>query len=105
NELIDCAFGATYRSAAAPLLIMCFGQLANTSCGSVGVVRNMTGHEKDTLKGIIIAIVVSIVLMLALVPSYGAVGAATAYTASLIIWNLTLVFLTRKRTGISTFVI
>jgi len=58
--------------------------------GSVGALLNMTGHERDTLRGVAIAAVANVVLGLALIPLFGLEGAALATAATLIIWNLLL---------------
>lgn len=104
RDIVTFIFGDSYAGAAIPLVIICFGQLVNCLCGSVSLVLNMTGYERDSVKGVVIAVFVSVISMIILVPKFAAVGGAIAYTASLIIWNISLVIITKKRTGIKTFI-
>ncbi|MCH8532912.1 MAG: flippase [Saccharospirillum sp.] len=103
KELISWVFGEAYIEAAPALAILCIGQLVNTSVGSVALVLNMTGHEKQTIKGIVIALFLNIALSLILIPNYGLIGGAIASMTSLTVWNLILVWLTYKHTGLKTF--
>jgi O-antigen/teichoic acid export membrane protein len=68
----------------------------------VGLLLNMSGHEKDTVVGSGIAVVVNLVLNLALIPAWGMTGAAAATTLSLVTWNLILIGRVRHRLGISS---
>jgi O-antigen/teichoic acid export membrane protein len=74
--------------------------MINAGMGSVGLILNMTGNEKDTLKGHIIAALVNIILNLVLIPYFGINGAAWATAVSMICWNLILGLLVFKRLGI-----
>jgi O-antigen/teichoic acid export membrane protein len=103
--ILSWVFGAEYAAAAPALAIMCFGQLLNSACGSVGLVLNLTGHEQEALKGVVVAVCLSAVLSLVLVPFMGITGAAIAYTTSFAVWNFLLVILTRRKTGLHTFVL
>lgn len=105
KTLLGMIFGATYKSAYLPLLILTFGQLINSSFGSVGFLLNMTGHERDTLRGIGVAAVSNVIFNAVLIPRYGMNGAAIATALSLVIWNLVLWHAVRRRLGIETFVI
>ena len=69
--IIRTVFGPEYESAYIPLVILCVGQLVNASMGSVGSLLNMTGHERDTTKSILIAAIVNVTLNLSLVPVWG----------------------------------
>jgi O-antigen/teichoic acid export membrane protein len=93
-------FGAEYESAYVPLVILCVGQLVNASMGSVGALLNMTGHERDTTKSILVAAVVNVALNLSLVPHWGIIGAAVATASTLTVWNLIMWHKVRARIGI-----
>ena len=84
------------------LCIVAIGQLTNAAFGSVAALLNMTGHEKDTMRGMFIAFVVNVVLNLVLVPEYGMVGAATATAISIFILNAVLRYYVKKRLGIES---
>jgi len=93
-------FGPAFADAYVPLVIICVGQLFNSSIGSVGSLLNMTGHEKDTTRSIVIGATVNVVLNLALTPVWGTIGAAIATTVTLIVWNVIMWRKVRSRIGI-----
>lgn len=97
SKLFSPAFAAAY----VPLVIICIGQLVNSSIGSVGSLLNMTGHERDTMKSIMVGASINVVLNLVLTPRYGPIGAAVSTTVTLIIWNLTMWHKVHTRIGIS----
>lgn len=102
KEILGFLFGAEFTIGADSLVILALGQLANAGFGSVGALLNMTGHEKDTMWGMIAAILVNVVLNLALIPHFGMVGAATATAISFVIWNAILWYYVRHRLGIES---
>ena len=83
-----------------PLVILAIGQLVSVSAGSVSSLLNMTGHERDTMQGLMIAASLNLVLNLLLTPRWGATGAAVATAVTLIVWNLILLRKVYLRTGI-----
>ena len=85
---IDLLFGKEYLEAYPILLILCFGQLVNVLMGSVGVVSNMTGNEKGTLKSLLITFILNLILLATFVPIYGGIGGAIAVSVSLIFLNV-----------------
>jgi O-antigen/teichoic acid export membrane protein len=98
--IINTVFGHEYGSAYVPLVILCVGQLVNASMGSVGALLNMTGHERDTTRSILIAAIVNVALNLSLVPYWGIIGAAVATACTLIVWNVIMWHKVRTRIGI-----
>ena len=62
----------------------------------------MTGHERDTVKGMSIAMLANVVMNFILIPQYGMVGAATATAISYAIWNVILWQFVWKRHSIET---
>jgi O-antigen/teichoic acid export membrane protein len=105
KEVIGLVFGPQYMGASTALAILCVGQLVNTSVGSVVLVLNMTGHDKQTLIGIAVALILNVSLAIFLVPVWAVDGAAVAFSASMAAWNLILLRSTKKYTGINTFFI
>lgn len=98
--IIQFLYGDEYiNSAVLPLAILTAGQLFNVACGSVGLFLTMSGYEKDTLLGQIVALMANVVLVIILIPKLGAVGAASAVAISQVIWNLVLAVLFKKRLG------
>lgn len=98
--LLPFVFGQEYEPAYLPLVILCIGQLVNAGMGSVGLILDMTGLERLTAKGVAIAAIASIVLNFALIPFFGAAGAAIATSVSLVIWNVLLFVWLYRKTGI-----
>jgi O-antigen/teichoic acid export membrane protein len=62
----------------------------------------MTGHEKETTKSVFIGAAVNLVLNLILTPLWGPIGAATATTVTLIVWNLIMWHKVRVLVGIES---
>lgn len=101
--LLAAVFGAEYVGAYTPLVILLVGQFVNAVTGSVGYLLNMTGHERDTAKGVAIAALLNVLLNIILIPRWGMNGAAIATAVSLITWNLLLWRAVRIRLGINSF--
>ncbi|XKF14810.1 flippase [Halomonas sp. BLK-85] len=102
GPLMEWVFGYQYKSGALALSILVIGQLANAAFGSVGALLNMTGHERDTVRGLSIAISVNILLNFILIPLWGMEGAAIATSTSFIIWNFILRKAVLKRLSIES---
>lgn len=90
GPLLELIFGDQYKLGALALSILVIGHLANAAFGSVGALLNMTGHERETVRGLGIAIFVNILLNFILVPLWGMDGAAIATSTSFLIWNFIL---------------
>ena len=90
RPILELLFGPEFVAGASALSILCVGELVNAATGSVGLLLNMTGHEKDSLRANAIAAVVNIVLCLSLIPQWGIEGAAVAFASSRVTANLLL---------------
>jgi O-antigen/teichoic acid export membrane protein len=93
-------YGPAYEAAYLPLVILCIGQLVNAAMGAVGSLLNMTGHERDTVKSVLIAAIVNVILNVTLIPAWGITGAAIATTCTLTVWNVIMWHKVRIRIGI-----
>ena len=100
--LLSLLFGEAYATGSMVLRVLAVGQLINASFGSVGALLNMTGNEKDTLKGMIVAVVLNLILNFLLVPLYGPEGAAWATVISCFAWNVILRSSVAHRLGIES---
>lgn len=100
--ILDIIYGVEYVAAALALKVLVLGQLINAVIGSVGALLNMTGHEKDSMKGLLVAIAVNVLLDLILIPLYGIEGAAVASATSLAAWNIILKYYVMKRLQIES---
>lgn len=100
--VLGAVFGEAFMAGTLPLIILTIGQLANATFGSVGALLNMTGHEKDAMRGMFYSLGVNLVLGFILIPLYGMIGAATATAISLILWNGILRYYVKKRLNIES---
>lgn len=99
--LLKLIFGGDYATLSyTPLIILVVAQVFNVFFGSVGYILSMTGYAKDSYKGQLVALIISVVLSVLLVPRYGAVGAAYAVAVSICVWNISLGYLVYKRVNI-----
>lgn len=102
KPLLKLVFGAEFAAAYTPLVILALGQLVNSAAGSVGFLLNMTGHERDTARGMAVAAGGNVVLNLILIPPLGVNGAALATASTLALWNLLLWRAVQHRLGINS---
>ncbi len=91
-------FGREFVRGENVLIILGCAQLVNLVVGSVGLILNMTGHERSAFRAMLMAVVLNAGLNLVLIPSYGIEGAAIATAVGWIFWNITMWAQVRKRT-------
>ena len=96
-------FGDEFDESASILLVLLGGQLVNVTSGGVGAVLNMTGHHRTELVNTWAGLAVLTVLALALIPLYGATGAAVGAAASVSLINLARVGQVWRRFGLVPF--
>lgn len=102
GNILEFVYGEEYVAGAVALKVLVFGQLVNAIFGSVGALLNMAGYEKDSMKGMSIAIGLNIILAFILIPSFGIEGAAVASAISMATWNIILRYFVNKRLGIES---
>lgn len=93
-------FGPEFIDGETILTVLTIGQLLNILLGSVGLLLIMTGHSGDAVRGIGISAILNVSLSFSLIPVMGNMGAAVAFTSSLIVGNLFLSFRVWKRLGL-----
>ncbi|MFK8183932.1 MAG: flippase [Phormidesmis sp.] len=81
-------FGADYSRGRVTLMLLCAGQLINAATGSVGILLNMTGHERAMVISVGASVLLNIGLNFSLIPTWGINGAAIATVISLTFINL-----------------
>ncbi len=101
-EFVMNAFGQDFAAGASTLQILSVGQFVNVATGSVGILLVMSGHERDYRNVQIVAACVVLALNAMLIPTYGAVGAAIAAAAALIVQNVLFGYFVWVRLGILT---
>ncbi len=100
RPVLGLVFGSEFERGALCLVILCGAQVVNAGAGSVALILNMTGHERDAALGMVGGTLVNLTLNAALIPRWDVEGAAIATGLSLVIWNAVLVFTVRRRTGL-----
>ena len=96
-------FGEEFKAGSWILIILGSGQLLNCLCGSVGIILQMTGHQRVYQKILLIGLSVNLILNFALVTTFGIKGVAFATFGSLIFWNILGVFYVKKFVGINSY--
>lgn len=99
--ILRIIFGAEYKPAYIPLCILAVGQLFSACMGLSGAILTMTGYEKQTFRGFIIALACNIVLNIVLIPHWGMTGAAIAVSTSLAILNIIVWRSVRRHLGLN----
>jgi len=102
DSVLIHVFGKEYISGRIPLAILAVGQLINAAMGSVGPLLMMTGHERDTARGVVISAIVNVILNLILIPPFGITGAAVSAAITLTVWNLLMWRDVHRRLGIES---
>ena len=92
-------FGDEFVAAASLLVIMALAQLVNALTGPVRSMLIMTGHESDHRLSSGVGGVAVLALCVALIPPYGAAGAAWAAGAGLVVNNVVAALLVYWRLG------
>jgi O-antigen/teichoic acid export membrane protein len=101
EDILRLVFGDEYAETAfQPLVILAAGQLFSVFVGSVGILLSMSDHEMDTLWSQGVALVVNVVACAALIPAYGATGAALGSAFGLVSWNVLMAINVKRRLGI-----
>ncbi|MBL4828278.1 MAG: oligosaccharide flippase family protein [Aliivibrio sp.] len=97
-ETILSLFGSEFVKGKWVLILMAFGQLCNAATGSVGVLLNMSGHEKINAKVMVTVAPITALLLFAFTALWGIDGAAFASVGGMIMWNALLWQAARKHT-------
>lgn len=103
--LLGLVFGDQFAPAAAALRILAAGQIANAFFGPNAALLNMTHHERRVTRAMGIALVLNILGVIALTLLWGMTGAALAFVAALICWNVVAWVDSRRLLGIETSIL
>lgn len=104
HEFLLGIFGEEFLIASTALIILCSVYLVNSGAGSVGIIMQMTGYQKQYRNIAIIALIINLSFNFYLIPLYGINGAAAATGISICFWNISgAVFLKRKENLITYF--
>ena len=86
------------------LVVLVVGQLLMAAMAPAGILLNMTGYQNDTVKFLLLAVVVNLIACGILVPAYGAVGAALATAGSTGLASASMAFVVYRRLNILALV-
>lgn len=86
-------------------VVLALGQLVNAATGPCGTVLNMSGRVAVNMADNLAALVLNMLLNLWLIPAYGIVGAALAWSVSLIVVNVARVLQVRALVGALPFTV
>lgn len=92
-------FGKAFTSGATVLALIAIGQLISVSSGAVGWLMNMTGQQSVTAVVDVVNAAITMVGYLTLIPWLGIQGAAIANAGAVVIRNVSLNVLARRRLG------
>ena len=95
-------WGISFEDAYSCLILLAVGQFVNIGTGATGIILVMTGNEMSISYITIGSVLMNIALNLLLIPKYGALGAACATAANLIVENIVKFLWVKLRLGIST---
>nr|WP_315141264.1 MATE family efflux transporter [uncultured Flavobacterium sp.] len=102
-EFILHFFGSNYIVAKEALVVLVLGQGFCAFFGSAPVYLNMTGRQRIFQRIVLGALVLNFLLNYWLIPSYGMLGAAIAFSASALFWNLGTALFVYVKDGIKLF--
>lgn len=87
TELLEL-WGKEIAASSDALFYLVLATVVNVSTGSCGVILTMSGHPKDGARNEALGLIVTTILCFLLIPSYGVLGAALAYSTGVIVANL-----------------
>ena len=102
TTILGLLFGPEFREAWPILLVLCLRTGFNAIAGPVGLMLNMLGHERETLRGVRLSLLCNVVLAIVLVPMLGALGAALSSTCATVVFNVLLIRRLHELEGYST---
>jgi O-antigen/teichoic acid export membrane protein len=103
SEDILYFFGEKYIEGKQALLILMVGQLLASFFGVAAIYLNMTGRQNIFQVVLIFAVVLNLLLNIILIPMYSMTGAAIAFVASLLFWNIITAIIIYKKDKVVLF--
>jgi O-antigen/teichoic acid export membrane protein len=103
SPLLLSIFGANYSAAWPVTVTLCVAAFLGNGSGMVDVMLSMTGRTGLTLGNSLGALATQVALLLLLVPSLGALGAAIAWGVSIVVINGISVIQLRRSDGLHPF--
>ena len=104
SKWIMLYFGKDFEQGQTALIILCVAQIFSISCGPVGVVSIMTGHERYNTIATLIGIFFTVLLNFLLTPHLGLTGSAIAASVSILSWNIYMTIMVKRKVGVYAWV-
>jgi len=104
NQWFLGMFGEEFKAGSMALIILCTIHLINSAVGSVGIIMQMTGKQKQYQYIAIISLGINLLLNFILIPRYGINGAAAATAISLSVWNVSGCVYLKRKENIRTYI-
>ena len=104
SEKVLWLFGEQYIESAYALRILVLGQLCNAAAGPCGLLLTMSGYQTIVMLTVTMTTILKLLIGWKLIPLYGVIGAATASSIGVLIWNLILVYFASYKLKISTHI-
>ena len=98
-------FGSAYRGATVLLVVLALGSVVNAMSGPVGLLLNTTGHQRDASRVFAWSLAFTLALGVPMILALGALGAALTDGLTVVLWNLWMVGLVRRRIGVEPTVL
>jgi O-antigen/teichoic acid export membrane protein len=98
-------FGSDYESGYGALAVLGLGLVARASVGQAGDLLVVLGHQRANLFAAVTSLVLNAVLVVALVPFLGILGAAIGTACSHAVRAAMLAYLARRHANLETFVL
>lgn len=86
---LDFVFGGAYTTGAFALELVTFGALVSVAFGPVNVTLAGMGNVRPLLIATVVSAVANVVLSFALIPTYGLIGAAIAWSVARVLYPAT----------------
>lgn len=93
-------FGPGFKAASSALIILAIGNFVNSITGSIGILLQMSGKQREYNRIIMIAAGGSVLLNFILIPKIGIMGAAISSSLAKIFQNIASVIYARRTMGI-----
>lgn len=101
-QILAWLYGDAFAAAYLAMAVLVGSQLINALFGSCGNLLNMTGHERDAARALVVALVFNLGLNVTLIPILGGTGAALATLASTVTWNLLMERAVKRKLGFTS---
>ncbi len=98
-------YGSEFLIGFETLRWLIIGRLVNAISGSVGNLMQMSGQQNIYMGILLVGAIINVGLNLFFIPKYGINGAAFASVASLSFWNLSMVYMVKRKLGFMTMYI